>query len=497
MEKERSYLAIDLKSFYASVECCDRNLDPLEVNLVVADESRSDKTICLAVSPALKSFGVPGRARLFEVKQRVMEVNAKRQRCYGRPLKKRSFCKKELERDPSLFLDFLVAPPRMAKYIEVSSQIYSIYLRFVSSEDIHVYSIDEVFVDVTDYIKIYALSAEELARKMIRTVYEETGITATAGIGTNLYLAKVAMDILAKHAEADKYGVRIASLDEMSYRRALWEHEPLDDFWRVGHGYVSRLHMMGLYTMGDIARCSLENEDKLYQTFGVNAELLIDHAWGYESCKIKDIKAYRPKSNSLGQGQVLQEAYPYDKARLVIIEMADSLALSLVSKGLVTQQIHIAVGYDKGNVQEGKYRGPVSRDTYGRAAPPSVHGGLHLKGPTSSSSILMEAAGTLFARLVSPSLLIRRLTITALDVKSEEAAKSTEKEEQLDLFADYEKIKKEEEEEQEARDREKKLQKTALFIKEKFGKNAILRGMNFEEGATARERNKQIGGHRA
>ena len=491
MEKDRVFLAIDLKSFYASVECRQRALDPLDAMLVVADPSRSDKTICLAVSPALKSFGIPGRDRLYLVRQKVEEVNRKR----GRHLKGKSRSLKELEAHPELALDFITATPRMALYIEYSTKIYGIYLEYVAKEDIHVYSIDEVFIDITSYIKLYRTSTHDLARKIISDIFKQTGITATAGIGTNLYLCKIAMDIMAKHIQPDENGVRIASLDEMSYRRQLWDHEPLSDFWRIGRGYEKKLHEHGMRTMGDIARTSITNEELLYRLFGVNAELLIDHAWGWENCTIEDIKAYRPSASSISQGQVLMEPYSFSKARLVLSEMADMLAFSLLSKGLVTDQITVTVGYDIANISTGGFTGKVVRDWYGRIIPAHAHGTGHLKKPTSGMNEIIKAACGVFDSVVNPALLVRRLNITACNVISENEVRR--KSIQMDLFTDYEKLEKENEEELVLREKEKRLQSATLSIKERFGKNALLRLSSYEEGATARERNRQIGGHKA
>ena len=492
----RTYIAIDLKSFYASAECRDLGLDPLDAALVVADRSRSEKTICLAVSPALKAYGIPGRCRLFEVTERVKEVNAERQRkAPGRRFTGKSASTAELSADPSLALDFIAAPPRMAHYIEVSSAIYRIYLRHISPDDIHVYSIDEVFIDATDYLTIYRLSAHDFAMKLILEVLEETGITATAGIGENMYLAKVAMDIVAKHIPADGNGVRIAELDEMEYRRKLWTHRPITDFWRVGRGYARKLEEKRIFTMGDVARCSVENEEVLYRLFGVNAELLIDHAWGWEPCTMKDIKAYRPESNSLGSGQVLQEPYSAEKARLVLLEMADSLSFQLIGKALATDQIAIYAGYDSVNMNNG-FKGSTKTDFYGRTVPKSVHQTMKLDSYTSSSKAIMEAAAKLFDASVDRSLLIRRLGVTALNVISERDIPETA-EDGPDLFTDpdaYEKARKKAEE---LGKKERMLQEAALTIKRKFGGNAILRGMSYEEGATQRERNGMIGGHKA
>lgn len=501
--KQHTYIAIDLKSFYASVECRDRGLDPLDTNLVVADESRTDKTICLAVTPTLKSFGISGRARLFEVKQRVQEVNADRKRnLRGREFSGSSHFYSELSKDPSLELDFIIAPPRMAYYMEYSTRIYEIYMKYVAPEDIIVYSIDEVFMDVTDYLQTYRMSPRDLAMKMILEVLETTGITATAGIGTNLYLCKVAMDVMAKHIPSDKNGVRIAFLDEMTYRRELWSHRPITDFWRVGRGYAKKLETYGIYTMGDVARCSEQNEELLYRLFGKNAELLIDHAWGWEPCTVEAVKAYRPESSSLGSGQVLQCPYDAEKAKLVVREMADALSLDLVEKRLVTDQIVITVGYDIENLTDPerrkKYRGEVVTDRYGRQIPKHAHGTENLESFTSSTQKMVEAASVLYDRIVDKNLLIRRMNITANNIVEEKAApQKNNSYQQLDLFTDY--AAEEEQEKQEALrlDRERKLQEATITIKKKFGKNAILKGMSLQEGATAKNRNEQIGGHKA
>lgn len=501
--KQHTYIAIDLKSFYASVECRDRGLDPLDTNLVVADESRTDKTICLAVTPTLKSFGIPGRARLFEVKQRVQEINADRKRNRrGREFAGSSHFYSELSKDPSLALDFIIASPRMAYYMEYSTRIYEIYMKYVAPEDIIVYSIDEVFMDVTDYLQTYRMSPRDLAMKMILEVLEATGITATAGIGTNLYLCKVAMDVMAKHIPSDENGVRIAFLDEMTYRRELWSHRPITDFWRVGRGYAKKLESYGIYTMGDVARCSEQNEELLYRLFGKNAELLIDHAWGWEPCTVEAVKAYRPESSSLGSGQVLQCPYDAEKAKLVVREMADALSLDLVEKHLVTDQIVITVGYDIENLTDPerrkKYRGEVVTDRYGRQIPKHAHGTENLESFTSSTQKMVEAASVLYDRIVDKNLLIRRMNITANNIVEEKVAQQKNNSyQQLDLFTDY--AAEEEQEKQEALrlDRERKLQEATITIKKKFGKNAILKGMSLQEGATAKNRNEQIGGHKA
>ena len=496
----RQYIAIDLKSFYASVECVARGLDALTTNLVVADARRTEKTICLAVSPSLKAYGIPGRARLFEVVQKVEQVNRQRKKqAPGRTFAGSSADATELARDASLALDYIIAPPRMAHYMRYSAQIYEIYLNYVAPEDIHVYSIDEVFIDATAYLKAAGQTAREFARTIMKDIYSRTGITATAGVGSNLYLCKVAMDIGAKHAPPDENGARIAELDEMSYRRTLWEHEPITDFWRVGRGYAERLASVGLYTMGDVARCSLggagdyHNEDLLYRLFGVNAELLIDHAWGWEPCTIADIKAYRPRSGSVGAGQVLQCPYSFDKAKLVALEMAQGLALELVGKGLVTDQIVMTVGYD---VENRDYTGETVTDRYGRRMPKHAHGTQNLERFTSSEKRISQAVTELFGRIVDKKLLIRRLYLTATHV----AAEGTQKREgaqQMDLFTDYAAQEAQRQEEEEELEREKRRQQAVLAIKGKYGKNAILKGVNFEEGATAKERNETIGGHKA
>ncbi len=509
MSETRTYIAIDLKSFYASVECVERGLDPMTTNLLVADSSRTEKTICLAVSPSLKAYGISGRARLFEAVQRVREVNAeRRERAPYRRLRGKSCLDADLKRDPTLAVDFIIAPPRMAHYMEYSTRIYEIYLRHVSPEDIHVYSIDEVFIDATPYLKQSGLTAYSFTRRIIRDVLRETGITATAGIGTNLYLCKVAMDIVAKRVEPDRDGVRIAALDEYTYRAKLWDHRPLTDFWRVGPGYTRSLEAHGLYTMGDIARCSMgeptafHNEALLYKLFGVNAELLIDHAWGWEPCTIADIKAYRPASNSISSGQVLQHPYPFDKACLVIREMADLLALDLVDKGLMTDQIVLTVGYDIENLQDpaiaSHYQGAVTVDRYGRRIPKHAHGTENLGGYTSSTKRIVAAADRLCQRILDPNLLVRRMSITAARVlKESEARRADAKDEQLSMFTDYEAEARDREAETAALEKERRMQKTVIDIKKKYGKNAIMKGMNLEDGATAKDRNRQIGGHKA
>ena len=505
---ERRYICIDLKSFYASVECVERGRDALTTNLVVADESRTEKTICLAVSPSLKSFGIPGRPRLFEVVQRVSRVNAERKKSAGiTEFEAASDNISELQVNPKLEVSYITAPPRMALYMDYSTRIYNIYLKYIAPEDIHIYSVDEVFMDVTGYLNTYKCTAHELAMRIIRDVLSTTGITATAGVGTNMYLAKIAMDIVAKRAAPDKDGVRIAELDEMSYRRQLWCHRPITDFWRVGKGYARRLEEYGLYTMGDIARCSigkpneLYNEELLYKLFGVNAELLIDHAWGYEPCTMADIKAYRPENNSMGSGQVLHCPYEADKAKLIVREMTDLLVLDLVNKGLVTDQMILTVGYDIENLTDSErrkaYRGAVTTDRYGRKIPKHAHGTINLDSHTSSTRLITDAVMELYDRIVNKNLLIRRLNVAANHVIEERSAPKGRAYEQMDLFTDYEEEDRERKRENEALQREKKIQKAIIGIKEKFGKNAVIKGMNLEEGATAIERNSRIGGHKA
>jgi len=508
-EERKTYIAIDLKSFYASVECNERGLDPMTTNLVVADRSRTEKTICLAVSPSLKSYGISGRARLFEAVQKVKEANEERRRRAPRQrLVGASFNAVELRENPSLAIDYIIAPPRMAHYMEYSTRIYQVYLKHVAPEDIHVYSIDEVFIDATAYLRRNGMTGHEFARMLIRDVLRTTGITATAGVGTNLYLAKIAMDIKAKKMAADKDGVRIAELDEMSYRRELWDHRPLTDFWRVGRGYAKSLEANGMYTMGDVARCSLggdfahQNEALLYKLFGVNAELLIDHAWGWEPCTIADIKAYKPESKSINSGQVLQHPYRFEKAKLVVREMTDLLVLELVEKGLVTDQLVLTVGYDIENLADPKlrdrYRGEVKTDRYGRKVPKEAHGTINLGDYTSSTKRILQAVTELYDRIVDPALLVRRMYISANHLIEEGAAHMGASEgEQLSMFVDYDEQERKREEEQAALAKEKQMQNAILDIKRKYGKNAILKGMNLEEGATAKDRNSQIGGHKA
>ena len=499
--EDRQYIAIDLKSFYASAECVARGLDPLNTFLVVADLSRTEKTICLAVSPPLKAYGIAGRARLFEVVQRVNEVNAMRRvkapngKFVGASQFENFLCDR-----PDLALDYIVAPPRMAYYLRLSSKIVGIYLRFIAPEDIHVYSIDEVFIDATNYLRTYRMTARELAETMIRTVLDETGITATVGIGTNLYLSKIAMDIEAKHIKADKDGVRIAELDELSYRRSLWSHRPLTDFWRVGRGISRQLERYGMFTMGDVARMSLNNEELLYKLFGVNAELLIDHAWGWEPCRISDVKSYEPQVKSLSSGQVLKQPYPFDKARLIIREMTELLSLDLVKKGLATDQLVLNVGYDIENLRDSErrraYKGEIKTDGYGRAVPRSAHGSENLGRFSSSSALLCEAAQRLFDRIADPTLSVRRVVIAANHTTPERALAGERQAEQLSLFETAEALRARDREEAE-RAREREIQRTVLGLQRRFGKNAVLKGFNLMDGATTMERNGQIGGHRA
>ena len=508
MNKCKTYIAIDLKSFYASVECRERSRDPLTTNLVVADPSRTEKTICLAVSPSLKNYGLSGRARLFEVIQKVNAANNIRKlKAPNHVFSGSSDDSTELQKNPSLKIDYIIAPPRMARYMEYSTKIYNIYLKYIAPEDIHIYSIDEVFIDVTHYLSTYNMTARTLAMTMIQDILDTTGITATAGIGTNMYLCKIAMDIVAKHIEPDKNSVRIAELDEMSYRRLLWNHKPLTDFWRVGRGYSKKLEKIGLYTMGDIARCSIGkstdyyNEELLYKLFGINAELLIDHAWGYEPCTMEDVKAYKPETNSISSGQVLHCPYEFDKARLVVKEMIDLMALDLVDKGLVTSQIVLTIGYDIENMTDKNrsqsYKGTVTTNYYGKKVPKPAHGTTNLPKRTSSTTLITNAVMELYDKIVNKKLLIRRINIVANKLVDEHSVKNVNKYEQLDLFTDYEDLKKQREKENAESEREKRMQNTILDIKKKFGKNAILKGMNLQEGATAKDRNNQIGGHKA
>ena len=495
--KQHIYVAIDLKSFYASVECKERGLNPITTNLVVADKSRTEKTICLAVSPSLKQYGIPGRARLFEVVQKVKEVNIERKRkAPNQAFTGSSYDDIALKKNPDLELSYIVAPPRMSHYMKCSTDIYNVYLKWFSSEDIYVYSIDEVFIDITHYLKTYNMKARELVTKVIQDVYETTGITATAGIGTNLYLCKVAMDIVAKHVEPNKNGVRIAGLDEMTYRKLLWDHRPITDFWRVGKGYSKKLEEHRIYTMGDIARVSIQNEELLYKLFGINAELLIDHAWGWEPVTIKQIKAYKPTTNSISSGQVLHCPYNFEQTRLIVKEMTELLTLDLVEKNLVTNQIVLTVGYDIENLTDpyisNSYNGEITIDRYGRKIPKHAHGTINLDHKTSSTKIIMEAIMKLYERIMNKKLLVRRINITANNVVNEETIKQEKSFEQIDLFTNYQEKEKKSKEEQ----TEKELQKAMIDIKKKYGKNAILKGMNLQEGGTTIERNSQIGGHK-
>ncbi|OQB13426.1 MAG: DNA polymerase IV [Firmicutes bacterium ADurb.Bin193] len=504
---ERTYIAIDLKSFYASVECVERGLDPLNTNLVVADLSRTEKTICLAVSPSLKAYGIPGRARLFEVIQKVKEVNYSRQKnAPNRKFAGESYIASELKASPELALSYIAAPPRMAFYIDYSTRIYNIYLRYIAPEDIHVYSIDEVFMDVTNYLARYEMTARELTMKIIHDVLSETGITATAGIGTNMYLCKIAMDVMAKRVTPDKNGVRIAELNEMEYRRQLWGHRPLTDFWRIGRGYAKKLEDNGLYTMGDIAKCSLGkpneryNENLLYKLFGINAELLIDHAWGWEPVTIADVKSYKPETKSLSSGQVLQHPYTFDKAKIIVREMIDLLVLDIVEKGLVTDQVVLTIGYDienlaNPNIQK-EYQGEVNTDFYGRKVPKHAHGTANIGKKTSSTKLITDATVKLYEEITDKTLLIRRITIAVNRLTDETSVRDEDNFEQLDLFTDYDKIQKEREAEKKFFEKEKRRQKAMINIKKRFGKNAVIKGTNLEEGATGIERNRQIGGHK-
>ena len=495
-KEQHIYIAIDLKSFYASVECHERGLDPLTTNLVVADNSRTEKTVCLAVSPSLKSYGIPGRARLFEVVQKVKEVNIERKRkAPNHTFTGSSYDDIALKKNADWELSYIIAPPRMGYYIKYSTDIYNIYLKWFSPEDIYVYSIDEVFIDVTHYLKTYNMRARELITKVIQDVYENTGITATGGIGTNLYLCKVAMDIVAKHVEPNKNGVRIAGLDEMTYRKLLWTHTPITDFWRVGKGYSKRLEKYGIYTMGDVARTSIENEELLYKLFGINAELLIDHAWGYEPCTIKEIKSYKPEFNSISSGQVLHCPYDYEKTKLIVKEMTELLALDLVEKKLVTNQLVLTIGYDVENLKNEEirknYKGEITEDRYGRKVPKHAHGTINLDHKTSSTKLIMEAVTKLYDQIINEKLLTRRINLTANKVIREEDANKNNTFEQIDLFTNYEEINKKRRQEE----KEKNLQYTMINIKKKYGKNAILKGMNLIEGGTTIERNGQVGGH--
>ena len=495
---ERTYIAIDLKSFYASVECAARGRDPLTTNLVVADESRTDKTICLAVSPSLKAYGISGRARLFEAKRRVEEVNRKRLReLHGKQFSGSSDDDLKIKADPTLMLDFIKAPPRMAEYMKVSGQIYSVYLRDVAPEDIFAYSVDEVFIDATYYLTAYGLSAHDFAMRLIKNVLRETGITATAGIGSNMFLAKVAMDVTAKHIPADSDGVRIAELDVMTFRRRLWDHRPLTDFWRIGPGIARRLEELRIFTLGDLARCSVNDEEKLYREFGVNAELLINHAWGWEPTTIADVKSYKPENNSLSSGQVLSEPYPFEKGRLIVQEMTDMLVLDLVERRLVTDQMVLTVGYDTGNLNNTDFSGETEIDRYGRKAPKMAHGSINLGKFTSSTKLIMEKITELYNRIVDRDLTVRRMYVVANHVTDESGAGDARQPRQMTFFDDPDEIERMEAKEKAEREKERRLQEAEIKLKKKFGKNAVLKGMNFEEGSTAIARNKQVGGHRS
>ena len=492
------YIAIDLKSFYASVECQERGLNPLTTNLVVADNTRTEKTICLAVSPALKAYGIPGRARLFEVIEKVKGINAKRKiSAPGHKFTCTSYDDIALKKNNDLELSYIIAPPRMSFYMEYSTKIYNIYLKWFSSEDIYVYSIDEVFIDITPYLKTYKMTPRELVTKVIKNVYDETGITATAGIGTNLYLCKIAMDIVAKHTQPDVNGVRIAGLDEVTYRKYLWSHRPLTDFWRVGLGITKKLEKNGMYTMGDIARASEKNEELLYKLFGINAELLIDHAWGYEPCTIESIKSYKPVTNSISSGQVLHCPYNYEQTKLIVKEMTELLTLDLVKKDLVTSKLVLTIGYDIDNLTNSEiknsYFGEITLDYYGRKVPKHAHGTINIDHKTSSNKIITNAVMELYEKIINEKLLVRRINLTAENVVNEADYRNIKEYEQINLFVDYSKIEKQRKDEEE----EKQLQKAILNIKSKYGKNAVLKGMNFTEGATTIDRNCQIGGHKS
>ena len=493
-------MCIDLKSFYASVECVERGLDPITTNLVVADESRTEKTVCLAVTPSLKQYGLSGRSRLYEVVQKVKEINRQRRFRIRNNFVGKSFNDSELKNNPNLELDYIIAPPRMNYYMKYSTNIYNIYLKYLSKDDIYVYSIDEVFCDITNYLNFYKLSPKELVTKIIQDVYKTTGITATAGIGTNMYLSKIAMDIVAKHVEANEQGVRIAELDEIKYRKLLWNHTPLTDFWRVGKGYAKKLEEFNMFTMGDVARCSIQNEDLLYKLFGVNAELLIDHAWGYEPCTIEDIKKYKPTTNSLSSGQVLHSPYNYEKAKLIVNEMTDLLVLDLVEKHYVTDQIVLTIGYDIENLTNpeirSQYNGEITKDFYGRYVPKHAHGTIRIDHKTSSSKAILKAANELYERIVNPILLIRRINVVAANLSDETKAKKEFKIEQVSLFTDIEYEIENKKQEEIYEEREKKVQEAIMDIKKKYGKNAILKGMNLLDGGTTIERNEQVGGHK-
>lgn len=498
---DKTYMCIDLKSFYASVECRERNLDPLDTNLVVADEERTDKTICLAVSPSLKSYGISGRARLFEAKQKVREVNYQRRKDnHYKPFIGKSYINSELIKDNSLELDFIKAVPRMKLYMKYSTDIYNVYLKYIAPEDILVYSIDEVFCDITNYLKFYKMTAEELVMKMIEDVYNTTGITATAGIGTNMFLAKVAMDITAKKMKPNEFGVRIATLDERKFKEQLWSHKPLTDFWRIGKGYAKKLEENKMYTMGDIARMSINNEDLLFKLFGVNAEFLIDHAWGYEPCTIEQAKNYIPSSNSISSGQVLHCPYDYKKAKLIVKEMIDNLVLDLVEKKLKASQFVLTIGYDIDNLTDPKirklYNGEITTDMYGRKIPKHAHGTINIDHKTSSTTIIMNEVLKLYDRITNPILLVRRINLVASNVVNEDMVENKPQRQQLDLFKDYQKQDEINKKQIELEKEDAKIQKTILDLKRRYGKNAILKGMNLEEGATAIDRNREVGGHK-
>jgi len=499
--KERTYIAIDLKSFYASVECVERGYDPLNTNLVVADNSRTEKTICLAVSPALKSFGIPGRPRLYEVIQKVNDINLQRQRNYRNKLRYESIYMDEINYDKSAKLAYVVAKPRMQFYIDYSNRIFNIYLKYIAPEDIHVYSIDEVFIDCTAYLNTYKMSAHDLAMKMVKEVFETTGITATVGIGTNLYLCKVAMDIVAKHMPPDKDGVRIAYLNETLYKEQLWNHLPLTDFWRIGKGIETRLNNLGMYTIGDVARCSINKEDILYKEFGINAELLIDHAWGIEPCTMAEIKKYRPSAKSLTKGQVLSRPYRFDETRTIVKEMCDSLVLDMVEQGYITDQIVLTMGYDVINLKEEAIFGYSSietkKDFYGRQAPKSGHGTVRLEEKTSSTNVIMDNTLALFDRITNPDYLVRRINLCFANLSFAKDKKEVEMYQQFSIFENPEEAAKKKDQERRDLVKEKKLQEAIITIKNKYGKNSLLKGTNFEQGATQRDRNKFIGGHKA
>ena len=497
---KKIYMCIDLKSFYASVECIERGLDPLNTNLVVADESRTEKTVCLAITPSLKQYGLGGRARLFEVVQKVKNINYERRKNNNyKKFNSKSYLDSELKKDKNLELDFIIAPPQMKKYMKYSTNIYSIYLKYLAPEDIFVYSIDEVFCDITNYLNMYQMTPKELVSKIIQDVYDTTGITATAGIGTNMYLAKVCMDIVAKQSEPNEIGVRIAEIDEMSYRKLLWNHKPLTSFWRVGKGIANKLEKNGLYTMGDIARCSLNNENLLYKLFGVNAELLIDHAWGWEPTTIEDVKEYKPERNSISSGQVLHSPYKYEKAKLIVREMIDLLSLDLTDKHLVTKQLVLDIGYDIENLTNPTirrlYDGEITIDSYGREVPKHSHGTINLDYNTSSTKVLSKKCIELFDRIVNKNLLIRKINITACNVINENKSKNEVVFEQLNLFCSVNDSE-QNIEEKKKQEEDNKLQHTLINIKNKYGKNSILKGMNLEEGATTIDRNNQVGGHK-